>query len=85
MTKFTTQATEFIDVQEALGIKLNAVTSAAFIQADKEHADRICMMEKTDNGDHFLAVFVDNKLVVFRFNGRFYAADETEVRELFNI
>lgn len=58
-------ATEFTAVQNALGIKVNGMSDAAFRAADEQNADRIEKFEK----DGCMAVLVDGKMTVLTVEG----------------
>lgn len=60
-----THATEFFEVQKALGIAVNGMSDSAFRAADEANASRIEMFEK----DGCLAVLVDANLVVLNIEG----------------
>ena len=78
-TIMSTFATEFIAVQEALGIKVNGMSNAAFREADEANADRISTM----NHKGIYAVWVDSNLVVVEKGGRMLPATKEIGDKLF--
>ena len=84
-----TFATEFFDVQKALGFKdKSAISSAPFKIYDEKYKSegRLQDVEKDVDGFGVVrAIFVDGRMVVCKINGEDVEADEVEVREVLGL
>lgn len=77
-------ATQFIEVQKALGIEVEGVREQSFQDADQTNADRIQHLSKGP----IEAVLVDGKFVVCKVNGttrQLNEATETQARQFLGI
>ena len=74
-------ATEFTAVQNALGIKVNGMSDAAFRAADEQNADRISEI----NYDGIRGIWVDKVCVVMIAKGRVFTPTAAQSQQLFDL